>query len=576
MNRLLIVDDEEIIVNGLYETFLGMKDLDLDIYKAYSGAEAIEWLNRTRIDIVLTDIRMPEVDGLELLKEIQKSWPQCKVIFLTGYAEFEYVYQAIQHSNVSYILKNEDREKVIKTVEDAINEINNDIRVGNLIQKAQEQMDMAREIYQRDYFLHLLKESSAEPDKEQLDKMGVPLTTDFPVILLFGNADNMPGAISYWDRIQFLYSVKLVIDRTIGAEIHNVYVMNEDYKFIMLIQPKEIFDSGDEPDITGVYSKCITYLTGMLERIQSSCRESLNASVSFSMSGEPCNWDGISGKYYSLNQILNFKIGKDMETLLVDNTVEDKMLNVDMNSGWTYRETDYELNEILRKQRARDSLAQLLESGLRDNYYKRLSQTVGPIRNIEAKSNLLANEAYLMASMSILSYINQWKLNERIPARFSLKKLTNIDRHETWSAAVDFLYELSDYLFTLQKDEQKKRADSAVDFIHKYAREHLGEDLSLVKLAEQVYLNPSYLSRLFKQVKGMNLSDYIDNMKIKMAMDMLEKDAVKIHDVAKMTGYDTAASFTRFFRKMAGCSPLEYHESYIANKCNQAGTIQNR
>jgi two-component system response regulator YesN len=234
-----------------------------------------------------------------------------------------------------------------------------------------------------------------------------------------------------------------------------------------------------------------------------------------------------------------------------------------------YHNYDFELNEILRKQRARDSLGQLLESGSRDDYYRQLSRTVDPIRKIDAKNNLLANEAFLMASMSILSYINRWKLNEKIPACFSLKKLTNIDRHETWSAAVDFLYDLSEYLFTLQNDEQKKRADIAVDYIQKYAGDHLGEDLSLVRLAEQVYLNPSYLSRLFKQVKGMNLSDFIDGMRIKAAMGMLEKDAVKIHEVAKMTGYDSAASFTRFFRKMAGCSPLEYHESYLTNKCNQ-------
>lgn len=64
----------------------------------------------------------------------------------------------------------------------------------------------------------------------------------------------------------------------------------------------------------------------------------------------------------------------------------------------------------------------------------------------------------------------------------------------------------------------------------------------------------------------MNLSDFIDNARIKAAKEMLEKNVIKIHDVAKLTGYDSAASFTRFFRKMAGCSPLEYHESFLTNK----------
>ena len=81
MYRLLIVDNEEIIVNHLYEIFRGIDHLDLDVYKAYGGEEAIEWLNRTRIDIVLTDIDMPHIDGLQLMEEIYRSWPQCRVIF---------------------------------------------------------------------------------------------------------------------------------------------------------------------------------------------------------------------------------------------------------------------------------------------------------------------------------------------------------------------------------------------------------------------------------------------------------------------------------------------------------------
>jgi two-component system, response regulator YesN len=107
MYRLLIADDEEIIVNGLYDIFSNLENLELDVYKAYSGEEAIQWLGRTRIDIALTDINMPEIDGLQLLDEIKKRWSWCRVIFLTGHSEFNYAYKAIQYSNVRYLLKTE-------------------------------------------------------------------------------------------------------------------------------------------------------------------------------------------------------------------------------------------------------------------------------------------------------------------------------------------------------------------------------------------------------------------------------------------------------------------------------------
>ncbi len=88
MRRILIVDDEPFIVNGLAGMMKEATELDLEVYKAESAEEAIDWLERTAIDIVLTDINMPGMDGLELQQIIVKQWPRCKVIFLTGHTEF--------------------------------------------------------------------------------------------------------------------------------------------------------------------------------------------------------------------------------------------------------------------------------------------------------------------------------------------------------------------------------------------------------------------------------------------------------------------------------------------------------
>ncbi len=81
MYRLLIVDDEEIITDGLYEVFSSYNPEQLDVYKAYSATEALEWLARSRIDIILTDIAMPGMNGLELIEKVQNFWPKCKVVF---------------------------------------------------------------------------------------------------------------------------------------------------------------------------------------------------------------------------------------------------------------------------------------------------------------------------------------------------------------------------------------------------------------------------------------------------------------------------------------------------------------
>ena len=92
--RLLLVDDEP-HVTGALSLQLEARE-DLDVYIANSAAETLNVLRKTRIDLMVSDIRMPGMTGLELLSRVQKEQPDCKVILLTGYADFNYVYEAMR------------------------------------------------------------------------------------------------------------------------------------------------------------------------------------------------------------------------------------------------------------------------------------------------------------------------------------------------------------------------------------------------------------------------------------------------------------------------------------------------
>ena len=136
MHRLLIADDEEIIVKWLLKLFESRDDLEILV--AYSGLEALGILNRTKIDVFLSDIRMPGMNGMQLLEIISRDWPQCRVVFLTGHGEFDYVYNAIHHENVSFLLKTETDEVIVDTVEKSIQSIERSYRDQELVNKANE------------------------------------------------------------------------------------------------------------------------------------------------------------------------------------------------------------------------------------------------------------------------------------------------------------------------------------------------------------------------------------------------------------------------------------------------------
>jgi len=162
-----------------------------------------------------------------------------------------------------------------------------------------------------------------------------------------------------------------------------------------------------------------------------------------------------------------------------------------------------------------------------------------------------------------LSYINRWHLTEKIAFKIGLSKLTRIDEHVTWSNAAEYLHRLAVIIFDLRNAEQENRAMDAVTRVQHYIHSHLKEDISLIKLAELIYFNPSYLSRLFKQVTGCTLSDYICDMRVKKAKELLEKDGLKIHEIASIVGYESSTYFARFFKKSTNMTPQEYRDAFL-------------
>ena len=562
MLRLLIVDNEEIIVNHLFEVFRGMEHLGLDVYKAYSGEEAIEWLHRTRMDIVLTDIDMPNINGLQLMDEIFKQWPQCKIIFLTGHSEFSYIYKAIQHPDVSYILKLEDIDKVIQVVEETVLKIRKEIKTGDLIREAKEKIHMALELFQEGYLLSLLKGSSiVKASKDQFDQLSLPLNVEAPVILVVGKLDDITiEDNNYLQNVQQIYSVRQIIKRYLTTNLKCVIILDDHFRFTILIQPKEMASS----KASNNYEHTLHYIKGMLESIQQSCQDKLEHSISFTVGSKPTTWTEISQQYTALHSLLNYRIGTENTILLVDNEVDQaEESEAKVNSPY---DEEFEAEQTLLSLATPNMftfLEQYLESGQKEKYFEELEQILHPLSAIHDKNNLVAQQAYCSLSMYLLSYMNRWGLRDKVIAKIGEIRLVNTINFYSWGDAAAYIKKLSLSVFELQKLEQKRRADNVISFIQNFIVNHLGEDLSLVRLSEQVYLNPSYLSRIFKQETKKNLTEFIDAARIQKAKELLVNENIKIHEIARQVGYESATSFTRFFKSSTGCSPQEYRDSHV-------------
>ncbi len=553
MYRLLIVDDEAIIADGLYEVFQGLKDIELDVYKAYSGLDALHHLNRTRIDIVLTDIRMPGMDGLQLLEKIHGKWPNCKVIFLTGYNEFEYIYTAIQYEGVSYLLKTEGYGKIIGAVVNTVSEIEKGFKLDALLQQAKEQLGTTRVLLQEIYLKSILKGELTlnEINQQQFDDLEIELNAREPVLMLTGRIDNLSKGRAYSQKTKQLYSLKLITEQYLSIYINFVHFISENETLVWFIQPgKDQTQSADSKKTAWI--SILTFIKGNVELIQEAFLQSVGDSISFALDDSPAKWNEIPERFFTLKMLLNYRIGKSSGMLLTDKSVIEKDFQFSSESS----------GKTISNRQKLDMLAEMLEYGKKEEFLVCMNELTGNIIHTESMHDIVALEKYYSIALILISHINKWNLTAKIAFKIGLYKLMNADAHESWNYAAEYLKQMGQRLFEIQNTEEEKRAQDATGMVQKHIMDHihLPDEVSLVRLAELVYFNPSYLSRLFKQVTGTNLSDYISEYRIKKAKQLLENPDARIHEVAEAVGYGSATNFARFFKKLTNMTPQEYRD----------------
>lgn len=535
MIRMLIVDDEEIITDGLFDIFSQL-NLDLDLYKAYSGEEALDWMNTTRVDIVLSDIRMPGMDGLELMRNIRSNWLHCKIIFLTGYNDFDYVYQAIQTPGVSYLLKSEEYDKIIKAVTDAIHELENSLKFHNLIKQSSEKLTTLETLAQGNYFRYLLQGTRAAEELEvDFRKLGIALDPTLPILVAVGDLQRTNMHHSFAENQEAALAVKFLAETFLAERTDSLGIIDHYGGLVWLVQPKYAHgkESGE------AYARTIKFLEGQFELMQRACHDSLGITFAITLCADTCEWKQLSEMYDRIRSQQYWRAGDGAQMV---QTVNFETIETAANSR-TLREKA-------------ESLAIHLEGGNREGFLHLFNELTETAFDERGNGGPFALELYYTIALFFLSYINRWELHEKVGTTGLMQR----DRHSSWQDSFGFLKQIAESLFDLRLSVERNRAAAVIEKVRSYIEEHLGEDLSLVRLASVIHFNPSYLSRLFKQESGVNLSEYIDEVRMEKAKNLLKKDELKIAEVGAQVGYETPHSFTRFFKKSIGVTPVEYRE----------------
>ncbi len=546
MYRMLIVDDEPVIVDGLAHLFRET-ELDLDICKSYSAVEAQEWFKRARMDIVITDIRMPEKNGLQLMDDLMHFWPACKVIFLTGYDEFDYVYSAIRKNAAHYILKTEDDQVLVDAVKICMQQLDEEARQVGIAEAARRQIALNGPLFRKQLLEALLygERLSGVPVADIAGESAVNLQDGVPVLLLVCRVDGWRESVDFGYKLQRYYSIQHLVEERLATSIRSESLLFEHRFLVWFLQPDPKaakFATDQGVDWAGMKS----YLASMLEAVQQDYEGAGDEGPSFFIASQAVSWEDAHQEFDVLRAFMKRKTQPNRALAIYDLGAREGTGNGERsgNSGMSLSS----LYDFRRKaERLKGCLA-----GEDAGAFERLCRELwADIRKQIETHYLTGVEKYYTF---LLVYLNEM---ETMPLEHAA--LTEIPVN--WDEALDRFLQLGQRLNEDKRRQREQDGNALIYRMQRYVQANIHSDLSLVRIAEAMFFNPSYLSRLYKQYTGNNLSDYIHEVKLGAAKRMLADAGMKVNDVAEKLGFNSAAYFSTYFRKMTGKSPQEYRDA---------------
>lgn len=545
MNRLLIVDDEIEILEWLEEMFLYDVPRELEIHAASSAREALELLDQIPFEVVLTDIKMPGMDGFQFFDKIKENWPGCKVVFLTGYRNFEDIYRVINHQDVRYVLKSEDDEVIVKAVEDFFIQLEEQQSSEQMHCMEIEKLKRARYWLRKEFIDNIMMHQNTiikNANYQQEFGLDVDFHEDMLLALLrldHQSSDDAMTENGFYLLEQLTETFIECLPKWLSSDGH---VLENGY-LLLFIQP-----DGEHRENWG---KAFTMARGALEFAQTNFNRKYNRTFTAVISSEAAAIAAVSQEVSCMRQILVGYLGNadtaiiHMQNILLINEPE--------------QEPGIELHDP-------GMLKNYLELRREEEYFTLLQSICRQISAGKGRHDMKATELYYHVGIVLLQFINENQIYQQLAFYTGLYKLLNLKEHENWLDACDYLMNLSRHIFTLLGKHEDSLSDRAMSRVVKYIEDHIDGDLSLTKLADVGGFNASYLSRLFKQIHKITVTDYVLKKRMSAAKKLLSETQDKIQDISAKTGYVSSHSFSRAFRNYTGLSPAEYREAHLSRK----------
>ncbi|NJD03222.1 MAG: response regulator [Ruminiclostridium sp.] len=534
MYKLMVIDDEFWMRKYLREN-INWKAYGIQMAgEAENAEEALEMLAGMAVDIIIVDINMPGLNGIEFSEIVIKRLNNVKVILISGYKEFEYARRALSLGVLDYILKPVDEEKLISVILRAVAELD-DLKASSLKEEKTNQIaGIGLDLLKKKFYEDLLqKELESSNIVKNVNILQLDLQMGFKYMVLAMEIDNLFSIdVTDADIFAFKSRVMCLAGELLDKSGRKATIELEGalFAFILEICPFE-------EDM-----KIRERLTGVGETICGGVADLGKQTVTIGIGTVVDNFTRLHSSYISAYNLLAGKFYAGNNRVLTDLVY-----------------TGNRTKKVIFNKTVLDKIVESIRMSKKESIGEILSRLKALVsENSDAEPNYVRRAVihFMDEILHQLTGTNQDNLFEDMDASPAIYKSETVN--EIFSLMQEWVQAIINRLDQQKKNGTAKIVQDVLDIV----KNRFHEDLFLGKVAEEVGVHPSYLCRIFKKETGENLIHYIMNYRVEKAKQFLYDNNVKIYEVAFMVGYENIKTFTRIFKNITGKTPKEYRERF--------------
>lgn len=542
MLKIFLAEDE-VIVRETIKRMIPWEDLGFELVgEAADGEMALPLLLRQKPDLLITDIKMPFMDGLTLAKVAKKEIPGLKVVILSGYDDFNYAKQAINIGVEDYLLKPITKNALIERLTEIRSRYEHEKTQKEYYEKFHREMQAYEKNSSRDFFEALVSGSMDMMEiYRRSEKLGLDIVAEAYNVLIFtmNCEEDFSGqreGYSEWEA-ESLELLEEFFSENTSAMLFRCNI----FSYGVLIK-------GQKETIEENTRSCVSEIQRILDRKEQKRQW-------FVAAGEPVErLSQIQKSYYRASRAFSQRYLYDENILYYDEMASMEKKNVTEDDSTYLQKVDVNaLNPVILQKFLSNGLLEETENFVKDYFYA--------IGQEPLESLVFRNYVTLNVRFSVMSFLKEIGCDTRTLEQEDTEDVLS-ESSKSLENAIAYAKKIISQAIALrdQNSGNKNRSilKTAVDFIDSH---YMEEDMSLNKAANAANVSANHFSALFSQNMGQTFIEYLTNLRMNKAKEYLRCTSMRSSEIAGEIGYKDAHYFSYLFKKTQGMTPSDYRKA---------------